>query len=161
MTKSREVKRREFEQTKEMFRWVNVFSNEILKAVSATNCFSAPVSSIASRSVRCSTSRANLLGNLGGFLHWHRSAALLWHRLARLPWHLGATLLRHRLTLLYGLLDRPVLARLLGHPLARRLSGSRVAVVPPCFSFPVSVLGIPLVVAITARWTNLKKKSIQ
>ena len=120
--------------------------------------FSAPVSSIASRSVRCSTSRANLLGNLGGFLHWHRSAALLWHRLARLPWHLGATLLRHRLALLYGLLDRPVLARLLGHPLARRLSGSRVAVVPPCFSFPISVLGIPLVVAITARWTNLKKK---
>ena len=132
--------------------WLAVFINEILKATRSTNSFSAPVSSIASGSVRTSTSRADLLGHLGWSLHRHRSAALLWHRLARLPWHAVAALLWHRLALLHRLLHRFVLARLLGHPLARRLSGSRVTVVPPRFPLPVSRLRVPLVVAaITSR----------
>merc|ERR1712244_160796 len=103
-----------------------VFSNEIFRATSATVSFSAPVSSVASGSMRTSTSGADLLGNLGWCLHWHRAAALLGHRLALL----------HRL--LHGL----VLARLLGDSLARGLSWGRVAVAPSCLSLSIPRLGI-------------------
>ena len=157
---SREVNRHEFEQTLEEKFWLTaVFSNEIFRATSATDSFSASVSSIASGSMRTSTSRANLLGNLRWFLHWHRSATLLWHRLARLLWHLAAALLGHRLALLDRLLDGLALTGLLGHPLARRLSWGWVAVAPPRFPLPIPGLSIPLVVtSVTTRWTNLKAK---
>ena len=79
-------------------------------------------------------------------MKWEQSTRLA----ALLPWHILALLDR----LLHGL----VLARLLGDPLARGLSWGRVAVAPSCFSLSVSRLRIPLVVAVTPRWTNLKAK---